>query len=123
MLTSDAPQAEVYEEVSRSDPNEAGADQSGLRVLRAGGDVCPADDTRLLSFTLDIWCNSDKTRSPGTIASSSVIPDEETDPCTVYVSLEHAAGCPEYNFQPILNMLGCIMIFFGVTLQYFGRKV
>ena len=27
------------------------------------------------------------------------------------------------NFQPILNVLGVVMIFFGVTLQYFGRKV
>ena len=121
MLTSDSPQAEVTEEISRT--TKDGDTQTGLRILRAGGDVCPQDDTRLLSFTLDVYCDSDQTRNPGPITSSTEIPDEDTDPCTVYVSMTHAAGCPEYNFQPILNILGTIMIFFGVTLQYFGRKV
>ena len=50
-------------------------------------------------------------------------PDDDADPCNVYVSLEHAAGCPELDFQPLLHVLGCFMIFFGVVLQYFGRNV
>lgn len=121
MLTSESPQAEVTEEVSRSNPAD-GSDQRGIRLLRAGGDECPADSSRLLSFTIDVWCNDDQTRNPTAIKSSTDIPDEEADPCTVYVSLEHAAGCPVTDLQPVLNVLGAVMIFCGVTLQYFGRK-
>lgn len=69
-----------------------------------------------------MWCNEDQPRNPTKIKSSADIPDEDADPCTVYVSLEHAAGCPVADLQPMLNILGAIMIFCGVTLQYFGRK-
>lgn len=41
----------------------------------------------------------------------------------MYVSLEHAAGCPVLDYGPALTILGTVMIFCGVTLQYFGRKV
>ena len=64
MLTSDSPQAEIVVETSRTDPSDSGATQEGVRVLRAGGDVCPSDDTRLLSFTYDVYCNSDAPRNP-----------------------------------------------------------
>ena len=78
----------------------------------------------MLQFTLDVYCNEDVSRNPESIKSAVMAPDDdEADPCTVYVSLEHASGCPELDFQPILNILGVIMIFFGVTLQYFGRRV
>lgn len=83
--------------------------------------MCPSDDTRLLSFTIDVWCNSDASRNPEGIKSMQNAPDDDDDPCNVYVSLEHAAGCPELDFSPVLKMLGCVMIFCGVTLQYFGR--
>ena len=123
MLTSDTPQAELVDEMTRTDPNDPDSTQRGIRILRAGGDVCPADDTRLLSFTLDVWCNPDASRNPSGIKSQTTAYDEDPDPCNVYVSLEHASGCPELDMQPALNMLGAIMIFCGVTLQYFGRTV
>lgn len=117
----------MTEEITRDDPEDPDSTQSGLRILRAGGAECPADDERLLSFTIDVWCNSDKARNPSGIKSLDSFPDEddnddEHDPCNVYVSLEHAAGCPELDFQPALNMLGACMIFAGVVLQYFGRR-
>ena len=121
MLTSESPQAEISSEVSRTNPTD-GSDQNGLRIERAGGDECPSDSSRLLQFTIDVWCNDEQTRHPTAIKSSMDIPDEEQDPCNVYVSLEHAAGCPTTDLQPILNVLGAVMIFCGVTLQYFGRK-
>jgi len=40
MLTSEYPQAEVSADVTRTDPSD-GSEQSGVRILRAGGDVCP----------------------------------------------------------------------------------
>lgn len=124
MLTSESPQAEITEEVTRQNPNDPDSEQRGVRIMRAGGDECPADSTRLLQFTLDVWCNEDVTRNPEGIKSIAMAPDDdEADPCTVYVNLEHAAGCPELDFQPMLNILGVVMIFFGVTLQYFGRRV
>ena len=122
MLTSEYPQADLTEDVSRENPAD-GSDQQGLRILRAGGDVCPADDTRLLSFTIDIWCDSDQTRNPASIKSAVAPVGEDADPCEVYVSLEHNAGCPVLDFGYLLTVLGTVMIFLGVTLQYFGRRV
>ena len=85
--------------------------------------MCPQDETRLLAFTLDVYCNEDVTRNPKNIKSYAVAPDEEQDPCVVYMSLEHAAGCPELDMGPILKVLGACMIFAGVCLFYFGPKV
>lgn len=76
MLTSESPQAEVVEGVTRNDPTD-GSEQRGLRILRGGGDECPSDSTRLLEFTIDVWCNEDQTRNPTAIKSSMDIPDEE----------------------------------------------
>jgi len=121
MLTSETPQAEITDDVTRVDP-EDGSEQSGLRILRAGGDVCPADESRLLSFTIDVWCDSDVTRNPKNIKSFPTPVGDEEDPCVTYISLEHAAGCPVLDYTPILHVLGAVMIFCGVTLQYFGRK-
>lgn len=124
MLTSDSPQAEIAEEVTRQSPSDPDTEQRGLRIRRAGGDDCPSDSTRQLQFTLDVYCNEDASRNPQGIKSIAMAPDDDdSDPCTVYVALEHAAGCPELDFQPMLNILGVVMIFFGVTLQYFGRRV
>ena len=64
MLTSDAPQAEIVEEVTRQSPNDPDSEQRGLRLKRAGGDDCPADSNRLLQFTLDVFCNEDVSRNP-----------------------------------------------------------
>ena len=85
--------------------------------------MCPQDETRLLAFTLDVYCNDDVTRNPKNIKSYAVAPDEEQDPCVVYMSLEHAAGCPEIEMGPMLKVLGACMIFAGVCLFYFGPKV
>jgi len=49
--------------------------------------------------------------------------DDEADPCTIYVNLEHAAGCPVMDFGPMLTILGTVMMFFGLVLQYMGRRV
>ena len=75
-----------------------------------------------MSFTIDVWCNSDM-HDPANIKSYLAAVGEDQDPCIVYVSLEHAAGCPVLDFNPILTILGVCMLFFGTTLCYFGRKV
>ena len=122
MLTSETPQAEMEEEISREDPNNPDEIQNGVRIRRAGGDVCPQDDTRLLAFTLDVYCNEDAPRNPKNIKSYPVAPDEDADPCVVYMALEHSAGCPELDLDPVLNVLGACMIFAGVVLMWFGPR-
>ena len=48
----------------------------------------------------------------------------DADPCNIYVSMEHAAGCPEYDLRPFLTILGASMIFAGVVLLMFtGSRV
>ena len=34
--------------------------------------------------------------------------DDEADPCTVYVAMEHSSGCPEMDFTPVLDVLGAL---------------
>ena len=122
MLTSDTPQAEVTELVSKTDKD--GNEVEGIRMLRGGGSPCPADDSRLLSFTLDVWCNSDAQREPKMMQTFKQGPleDDEIDLCNVYASLEHSSGCPAVDLVPFLRVLGALMIFVGIVIQYFGEK-
>ena len=76
-----------------------------------------------MAFTLDVYCNEDAPRNPKNIKSYAVAPDEDQDPCVIYMSLEHEAGCPELDLGPMLKVLGACMIFAGVCLFYFGPKV
>lgn len=48
--------------------------------------------------------------------------DDENDPCNIYVSMEHEAGCPEMDLVPFMRVLGALMIFTGLVIQYFGIK-
>jgi len=54
------------------------------------------------------------------LEEGDVVYGDETDPCTVYVSLEHESGCAVLDLVPFLRVLGAIMIFFGCVIQYFG---
>ena len=44
------------------------------------------------------------------------------DPCNVYITMEHAAGCVYYDFTQILRVTGTIMIFFGLLLMICGMR-
>ena len=47
----------------------------------------------------------------------------DSDPCNVYVSLEHASGCVYYDMRQILRVTGTAMIFFGVVILICGMRV
>lgn len=47
----------------------------------------------------------------------------DSDPCNVYVSLEHASGCVYYDLRQILRVTGTAMIFFGVVILICGMRV
>ena len=121
MLTSETPQAEITGIVSKTVKDE---EYEGIRILRGGGDSCPQDDSRLLTFTLDVWCNSDASKEPVNMITSDKGPldDDEQDPCNIYVSLEHESGCVAVDLVPFLRVLGAVMIFTGLVIQYFGEK-
>jgi len=61
MLTSDTPQAELTELISKTQGDD---EVEGIRLMRAGGDVCPQDESQLMTFTLDVWCNDGANRDP-----------------------------------------------------------
>ena len=44
-LTSDEPKAEVTEVITRNSQSKQGEEQDGIRVMRAGGDVCSEDSS------------------------------------------------------------------------------
>jgi hypothetical protein len=121
-LTSDAQSAELVMNNSRDDPSSKD-EQLGIRILRAGGSDCPEDPGRQMSFTVDIWCDADATGSPMGIEAGADPEDSvlDADPCNIYVSLEHSAGCVYYDFTNILRVAGTCMIFFGLMLMCCGR--
>ena len=93
--------------------------------MRGGGSTCPDDSSKEMSFTVDIWCNPDSQGQPGSM-EQTVDPSEgllDSDPCNVYVSLEHASGCVYYDLRQILRVTGTAMIFFGVVILICGMRV
>ena len=49
--------------------------------------------------------------------------DDIDDRCVYHVMMESSAGCPSFNFLPLLRVMGLAMIISGVVLTYLGRKV
>ena len=123
-LTSDEPKGELNAYVERTSQIKTGEDQGGIRVIRAGGSICKEDATQLMGMTIDVWCNPDATGSPTQVSSAPAGPleDDEADPCMIYVSMEHANGCPALDLHPFLVVLGAFMIMSGVCLQYMGPE-
>lgn len=78
-----------------------------------------------MSFTVDIWCDPETTGEPKNMEATTDPEDSvlDADPCNVYVTLEHAAGCVYYDFTNILRVVGTMMIFFGLVLMICGMKV
>ena len=46
-----------------------------------------------------------------------------TDPCNVYVSMEHADGCIFWDMRPPLKVLGLLMIGAGAIMMVFGMTM
>ena len=120
-LTSDEPGAEVSEYVERATAVKSG-NVEGIRLTRAGGVVCDADPTQLMGITFDVWCNPDAKDSPIEIKSAAGPPDDDEDPCNVYISMEHADGCMVFDLQPFLTVFGAFLIMGGICLQWMGPK-
>ena len=123
-LTSDEPKAEIAEAVERQDPKDKTKTQAGIRLTRAGGTNCPSSSDVPLSWITDVWCNPTSIAEPTEIMSSEKGPleDDDADPCTIYISMEHADGCVLFDLHPFLIALGILMIFFGCCLQWLGPE-
>ena len=55
-------------------------------------------------------------------AEKGPLDDDDVDPCTVYISMEHADGCVLFDLHPFLIALGLFMFFFGILLQWLGPE-
>ena len=121
-LSSNEPKGEVNSFIERAVQVKGSDDQEGIRVMRGGGAICEEDNTQLYSITTDIWCNPDVTGSPEEIKAEAAGPlmFDEADPCTTYISMEHANGCVELDLHPYLVVLGIFMMISGVCLQWLG---
>ena len=77
-----------------------------------------------MSFTVDIWCDPQAKDQPQSIESGADPEDSfgESDPCNIYVSMEHVGGCIYYDFTSILQVTGAFMIFFGLLLMICGMR-
>ena len=45
-----------------------------------------------------------------------------TDPCNIYISMEHSDGCIVFDLHPYLMVLGVFLIMGGICLQYMGPE-
>jgi len=122
-ITSDTPQAELVEEISRDNPKNLDQEQAGIRLTRTGGATCADDDDRVMSMTVDIWCNSEVTGAPKATGSAFNPEEEEVDPCNVHLEFEHASGCVALSMALFQYILGASMMGVGAFLLYFGEKV
>jgi hypothetical protein len=62
--------------------------------MRAGGNECPENSLKDLMLIIDIWCNPAYNQQPQDIEIMTKTPDgDDVDPCTVYISMQHDAGC------------------------------
>lgn len=73
-----------------------------------------------MTLTIDIWCNPSYGQMPQDAQILTVMDEEPTDPCNVYVSMEHADGCIFWDMRPLMKILGCCMIGCGAILMIQG---
>jgi len=108
-----------------TESTESPAGKDGIRIERISSQSCPSNDSRTLGFTIDVICNKEANVKPMNI---HVVPlgsaeDDIDDQCTYHVVMESSAGCPSFDFMPLLRVMGLAMIISGVVLAYLGRKV
>lgn len=58
-LTSDEPKGEISQFISKPVPGakEDAEEQGGIRLMRAGGGVCPGSPDNRMAMIIDVWCN------------------------------------------------------------------
>ena len=50
----------------------------------------------------------------------------ELDPCNLYITMQHSAGCMIFDWSPVLKLIGITMIAGGVALRVlvpFDRQI
>ena len=60
---------------------------------------------------------------PKHIQVSRLDPNGVEDPCEIYISMEHSAGCVVYDVHPILRIFGTAMMFIGILLFFFSIQL
>ena len=122
-LTSDSPGAEIVEASERTSLVDPTQTQEGVRIERAGGSECPQDSLRQLTFTVDVWCNPAYEQMPQDIEVLTEMDEYPTDPCNIYISMEHADGCVFWDMRPPMKVLGALMVGCGVILMIQGMRM
>ena len=74
-------------------------------------------------MTFDIWCDLTVKNEPANLKISRLDPNGVEDPCEIYISMEHRAGCVVYDVHPILRIFGTAMIFVGLMLYFFSIQL
>ena len=77
-----------------------------------------------MMLTIDIWCNPAYAQMPQDIEIlNKTVEGEPIDPCTMYISMEHDAGCIFWDMRPVLKVMGIVMIGCGALLMIFGMSL
>ena len=90
--------------------------------MRGGGSECEDDSSREMTLTIDVWCNPDYAQLPQDIQILNEMDEEPTDPCNIYISMQHDAGCIFWDMRPFLRVVGLLMIGGGAILMIFGME-
>jgi len=109
----------AYQTESVSSPT--GAD--GIRIKRQSATACPEDDSKMLGFVVDVFCNDSVQQNPPLkLVTPGGDGDDLEDPCVYHVQLEHEAGCMQVNFVWGRRAIGALLMGAGFILSYMRVK-
>ena len=76
-----------------------------------------------MAMIIDVWCNL-QAKEPVELKANENgdLDDDEADPCTVYISMEHEDGCVVFDLYPYMVGFGVFLIFSGFMLQWLGPE-
>lgn len=98
-------------------------DKDGIRIMRQGTKVCEEDDSKMMGFVVDVFCNEDVLANPPIhLVTPGSDDDDIENPCWYHVQLEHAAGCPKVSYVWGRRAIGTLLIGAGFILTYLRVK-
>lgn len=98
-----------------------GAD--GIRIKRESATACPEDDSKMLGFVVDVFCNDSVQQNPPLkLVTPGGDADDLEDPCVYHVQLEHEAGCMQVSFVWGRRAIGALFMGAGFILSHMRVK-
>ena len=104
-------------------PVTSNTDKDGIRIVRQSDKVCAEDDSKMMGFVVDVFCNDEILQNPPIhLVTPGSDEDDIDNSCIYHVQLEHASGCPKVNYIWGRRAIGGLLIGAGFILSYLRVK-